>query len=74
MQRLTITNRVPSTNLRSKCSSESLVVALDAVEKGITSLQRANKFWGIFVTSFSDHLYGKTKCRKIGPPCVLTKE
>jgi hypothetical protein len=70
---LTRTNKVPGTNLRSKCSSESLKVALDAVEKRITSLRRANKFWGIFVTSFSDHLYGKSRCRKIGPPCVSTK-
>ncbi len=38
MQRLARTNRVPNTNLRSKCSSESLKVALDAVEKKITYL------------------------------------
>jgi hypothetical protein len=74
MQRLARTNIVLGTNLRSKCSSESLEVVLNAVEKGITSLRRANKFWDIFVTSFSDHLYGKTRCRKIGPPCVLIKE
>jgi hypothetical protein len=31
-------------------------------------------FWGILVTSLFDHLYGKVKSRKIGPPSVLTQE
>jgi len=34
----------------------------------------ANKFWGIFVISFFDHLNGKIRSRKIGPLSVLTKE
>jgi hypothetical protein len=33
-----------------------------------------SKFWGILVTSFFDHLNGKTISRKIGPSSVLTKE
>jgi hypothetical protein len=74
MQRSTRTNRVPVTNLRGKCSSESLEVAMDVVERGIISLQGANKFWGLFVTSLSNHQYGKTRSKKIGPPGVLTKE
>jgi len=65
---------VLATNQRGKCSSESLEAALDVVERGITSLSWANKFWGIFVTSLSNHLYGKTRSRKVGPPSVLTKE
>jgi hypothetical protein len=74
MQRSSRTNKVPSANLRSKCSSELLEAVVDTIEKGITSLRGANKFWGIFVTSLFDHIYGKTGSRKIGPPCVLTKE
>jgi len=33
-----------------------------------------SKFWGILVTSFFDHLNGKTISRIIGPSSVLTKE
>ncbi len=47
---------------------------MDAVERIITFLRGANKFWSIFITSLFDHLYGKTKSMKIGPPSVLTKE
>jgi len=47
---------------------------MDVVEYGITSLMGANKFWGIPVTSFSDHLNGNIRSRKIGPPGVLTEE
>jgi hypothetical protein len=63
-----------ATNPRGKWSSESLEATMDVVEKGITYLRGANKFWGIPITSLFDHLYGKTKSRKIGPPGVLTKE
>jgi hypothetical protein len=34
----------------------------------------ANKFWGKLVISFFDHLNGKTRSKKIGPPNVLTDE
>jgi hypothetical protein len=61
-------------NPRGKWSNESLEIAMDAVERGITSFLGANKFWGILVTSFSDHLNGKTISRKIEPLGVLTKE
>jgi hypothetical protein len=57
MQRLTRTNRVLATNPRGKWSSESLEAAMDVVEKGITSLRRGSKFWGIPITSLFDHLY-----------------
>jgi hypothetical protein len=73
-QRPTRTNRVPTINPRGKWSNESLEIAMDAIECGITSFLGANKFWGILVTSFSDHLNGKTRSRKIEPLGVLTKE
>ncbi len=34
----------------------------------------ANKFWGIAITSFFDHIYRKAKSRKIGPPSVIQEE
>jgi hypothetical protein len=64
---------VHATNPKGKWSSESLVVAMDVVERGIISLWEANKFWGILITSLFDLLYGKTRSRKIGPLGVLTQ-
>jgi hypothetical protein len=61
-------------NPRGKWSNESLEIAMDGVERGITSSLEANKFWGILVTSISNHLNGKTKSRKIGPSGVLIEE
>jgi hypothetical protein len=47
---------------------------MEVIERNIISLLGANKFWGIPIISFFDHIYGKTRSRKIGPPCVPTKE
>jgi hypothetical protein len=47
--------------------------AMDVVERGDTSLNKAIKYWNILVTSLSDHLNGRTKCRKVGPQGMLTK-
>jgi hypothetical protein len=71
--RSTRTNRVSITNPRGKWSSELLEATMDVVERNITSLWGANKFWGIPITSLFDHLYGKTRSRKIGPLDVLMK-
>jgi hypothetical protein len=47
---------------------------MDAIERNIIFLQRANKFWGISVISLLNHLYGKTGSKKLRPLGVLTKE
>jgi len=65
---------MPTTNLKGKWSSELLETTMDVAEKNIIFFGGANKFWGIPVTSLSNHLYGKTKSRKIGPLGVLTQE
>jgi hypothetical protein len=65
---------MPTTNPRGKWSNELLEATMDVVENKITSLWGANKFWGILVISLFNHLYGKTKSRKIGPLGVLTQE
>jgi hypothetical protein len=64
-QRPTRTNRLPAINPKGKWSNESLEIAMDAAEHDITSLWGPNKFWGILVTSLSNHLNGKTRSRKI---------
>ncbi len=42
-QRPTRINRLPPINPRGKWSNESLEIAMDAIERGITSLLGANK-------------------------------
>jgi hypothetical protein len=64
---------VPNTHPRCKWSSESLETTMDVVERSIIFLRGANKLWGIFVISLFDHLYGKTRSKRIGPLGVLTK-
>ncbi len=73
-QRPTRTNKVLAINPKGKWSNESFETTMDAIEHDITSLWGPDKFWGILVTSLSDHLNGKTKSRKIGPPGVLIEE
>jgi len=73
-QRPTRTNKVLIINPRSEWSNESLETTMDVVERGITSLRGANKFWGIPITSLSNHLNGKSKSKQIGPLGVLRKE
>jgi hypothetical protein len=48
--------------------------ALDALENGTTSLKKVIKHWNIFLTSLFDHLYEKTRSRKLGPIDVLIVE
>jgi hypothetical protein len=45
--------------------------AMDVVERGDTSLNKTTKYWNILVTSLSDHLNGRTRCRKVGPQGML---
>ncbi len=47
---------------------------MDAIENGTTSLKKANRHSNIVLTSLSNHLYRKTRSRKLGPTCVPTKE
>jgi hypothetical protein len=47
---------------------------MDAIENGTTSLRKASRHWNILITSLSNHLYGKTKSKKLGPTSVLIVE
>jgi hypothetical protein len=40
---------------------------MDVVERGDTFLRKVAKYWNIPFTSFSNHLNGRIKCRKVGP-------
>jgi len=46
---------------------------VDVVERGDTSLKKATKYWNILMTSLSNHLNGRTRCRKVGPQGMLIK-
>jgi hypothetical protein len=47
---------------------------MDVVENGTISLRRASRQWTIPLTSFSNHLYGKTRTMILGPIGILTLE
>jgi hypothetical protein len=47
---------------------------MDAIENETASLRKANRHWNTPLTSLSDHLYGKTRSRKLGPIGVLIIE
>jgi hypothetical protein len=48
--------------------------AMDAIENGTTLLRKVSRHWNIFFISLSNHLYEKTRSRKLGPIGVLTLE
>ncbi len=66
-------NRCNLLIIRGKWINEALEEAMDAIENG-TSLKKANRHWNIYLTSLFDHLYGKTRSRKLGPIGMLTLE
>jgi hypothetical protein len=45
---------------------------MDVIENGTTSLKKASTHWNIPFTSLSNHLYGRTRSRKLGPIGMLT--
>lgn len=47
---------------------------MNAMERGHTSLRKASRYQNIPLTSFSYHLNGRTKSKKMGPKGVLTKQ
>jgi hypothetical protein len=39
---------------------------MDALERGITTLKKTSKHWSIPISSFSNHLIGRTRNQKMG--------
>ncbi len=52
----------------------TLKMTMDVVERGVISMRKTNKHWDIPLSSLSNHLNGKTQCRKVGLLGVPTKE
>jgi hypothetical protein len=46
---------------------------MDVVERRIHSSRKANKSWNIPMSSFFDHINGKTRSQKMGLGGVFTK-
>jgi hypothetical protein len=57
---------------RGKRSNQALEEAMDAVERGRISLRKANRHWNIPLTLLFDHLYEKTRSKKVRSIGVLT--
>jgi len=64
-------NRSTPILVHSKWTNQQLEDAMDIMERGQTSLRKANRLWNIPLTSLSNHLNGKTTTQKMGPACVL---
>jgi hypothetical protein len=47
---------------------------MDTIENGTTLLKKTSRHWNIPLISLFDHLYGKTRSRKLGPIRALTLE
>jgi hypothetical protein len=59
---------------RSKWTTKQLEDDMNIVERGITLLKGANKFFNILLSSLSAHLIGKVRSKKVGLHGVFTKE
>jgi hypothetical protein len=60
--------------VRGKWTNEAMEEAMDAIENGTISLRKASRHYNMIFTSLFDHLYGKTRSRKLGPIGVLIVE
>jgi hypothetical protein len=47
---------------------------MNTIEKGEISMRKVIKHVNIPLSSYVDHLNGKTKCKKVSPPSVVMKE
>jgi hypothetical protein len=47
---------------------------MDALERGMTTLKKTSKHWSIPISSFSNHLIGRTRNQKMGFGGLFTDE
>ncbi len=69
-----VVNKVPPVRKKKEWTNQSLEEIMEAIERGTHSLKKEKRFWNIPLSSFFDHLNAKTRSKKMGPACVLTKE
>jgi hypothetical protein len=69
-----VVNKVPLVRKKKEWTNRSLEEVMEAIERGTHSLRKENRFWNIPLSSLSNHLNGKTRSKKMGLACVLTKE
>jgi len=67
-------NKVPTLTQQGRWTSEALEEAMNVVKIRETSLMKVSKFWYIPLTSFSNHLNGRTRSKKVGLAGVLMNE
>jgi hypothetical protein len=67
------TNKVLNATKLAKWTHQHLENAMDVMEKGHIYLQKVTRYWNIPFTSFSNHLNGRIRSRKMEPQGVLTK-
>ncbi len=52
--------------IKGQWTSETLEETMDAIEKGICFLWKADRSWNISLSSLCDHLNDETKSQKMG--------
>lgn len=57
--------------IKGKWTNETLEEAIYVVENGTTSFKKVKRHWNILLTSLSNHLYGKTRSKKLGLTSML---
>ncbi len=67
-------NWIPIASRKGMWMDEALKTLVDVVERGICSLRKASRSWNIPLSSFFNHLNGKTRSRMMGPIGVFTRE
>jgi len=66
---------LPLTTKKGMRTNETLKATMvDVVERWRHSIRRANRSWNIPMSSFFDHLNGKTRSKKMGIRGVLIEE
>jgi len=59
---------------RGKWTNQQLEKAMDVVEGRLTSMRKTSKHWNIPLSSFSDHLNGNIRKKKVGTLGILIEE
>ncbi len=67
-------NRASTTCKRGMWTYDALKTTMGAIKRRTCSLKRASGLWNIPLSSFSNHLNGKTKSRNMGPGGVFTSK
>jgi hypothetical protein len=68
------TNKQPNVFKWNTWTNQQLKDTINVVERGHTYFKKSSKYYNIMLTSFSYHLNGRTRSKKMNPQGVLTEQ